>query len=167
MLPPWLYSAHRAEEPETEPSENGAKTSAYPIQRVVHFRQLSSCARLPRALGSNSTTIPNSPVKRFIIFLEMLKLRILALSAASLLWSVAIPALAQNAQLASSEINARVESLLKQMTLEEKIGQTVQYSAGFAPGPSASKLTYDELVANGHIGTMLNEIGADRTSHFQ
>jgi beta-glucosidase len=106
-------------------------------------------------------------VKRFIIFLEMLKLRILALSAASLLWSVAIPTLAQNAQLASSEINAHVESLLKQMTLEEKIGQTVQYSAGFATGPSASKLTYDELVANGQIGSMLNVVGAERTNHFQ
>ena len=97
----------------------------------------------------------------------MLKLRILALSAASLLWSVAIPALAQNAQLASSEINARVESLLKQMTLEEKIGQTVQYSAGFATGPSASKLTYDELVGSGQIGSMLNVVGAERTNHFQ
>jgi hypothetical protein len=27
-------------------------------------------------------------------------------------------------------LNAKVEALLKQMTLEEKIGQTVQYSAG-------------------------------------
>src|SRR4051794_13910761 len=106
MQPPWLYSAHRAEEPETEPSENGAKTSACPIQRVVHFRRLSPCASLPGASGSNSTAFPNCPVKRFIIFLEMLKLRILALSAASLLWSAAIPTFAQNAQLASSEIDA-------------------------------------------------------------
>ena len=74
---------------------------------------------------------------------------------------------AQNAQLASKEINARVESLLKQMTLEEKIGQTVQYSAGFATGPSASKLTYDELVAKGSVGSMLNVVGAERTNHFQ
>ncbi len=64
-------------------------------------------------------------------------------------------------------MNARVESLLKQMTLEEKIGQTVQYSAGFATGPSASNLTYDELVAKGSIGSMLNVVGAERTNHFQ
>jgi beta-glucosidase len=72
-----------------------------------------------------------------------------------------------NPQLASKELNARVESLLKQMTLEEKIGQTVQYSAGFATGPSASSLTYDELVAKGQIGSMLNIVGAERTNHYQ
>ncbi len=72
-----------------------------------------------------------------------------------------------NAQLTSKEINARVEALLKQMTLEEKIGQTVQYSAGFATGPSASNLTYAELVAKGQVGSMLNVVGAERTNQYQ
>jgi beta-glucosidase len=72
-----------------------------------------------------------------------------------------------NPQLASKEVNTRVESLLKQMTLEEKIGQLVQYSAGFATGPSASNLTYDELVAKGQVGSMLNVVGAERTNHYQ
>jgi beta-glucosidase len=72
-----------------------------------------------------------------------------------------------NPQLASKEINSRVEALLKHMTLEEKIGQTVQYAAGFATGPSASKLTYDELVAKGQVGSMLNVLGADQTNHYQ
>ena len=53
------------------------------------------------------------------------------------------------------------------MTLEEKIGQTVQYSAGFATGPSASNLTYDELVAKGQVGSMLNVVGAEQTNHYQ
>ena len=72
-----------------------------------------------------------------------------------------------NAQLASKEVNARVESLLKQMTLEEKIGQLVPYSAGFATGPAASNLTYDELVAKGQVGSMLNVVGAENTNHYQ
>jgi len=72
-----------------------------------------------------------------------------------------------NPQLASKEVNARVEALLKQMTLEEKIGQLVQYSAGFATGPSASNLTYDELAAKGQVGSMLNVVGAERTNHYQ
>jgi beta-glucosidase len=72
-----------------------------------------------------------------------------------------------NPQLASKEVNSRVDALLKQMTLEEKIGQTVQYSAGFATGPSASKLTYDELVAKGQVGSMLNVVGAEKTNHYQ
>ena len=70
-------------------------------------------------------------------------------------------------QLASKEVNSRVESLLKQMTLDEKIGQLVQYSAGFATGPSASNLTYDELAAKGQVGSMLNVVGAERTNHYQ
>lgn len=72
-----------------------------------------------------------------------------------------------NTQLASREINERVETLLKKMTLEEKIGQLAQYSAGFATGPNESKLTYDELVEHGSIGSMLNVVGAERTNHYQ
>src|SRR5271170_3656863 len=69
---------------------------------------------------------------------------------------------APNAQLAGKDLNAKVEKLLKQMTLEEKIGQTVQYSAGFATGPEGSKLSYDELVQRGVIGSMLNVVGAEQ-----
>src|SRR5580692_9809297 len=72
-----------------------------------------------------------------------------------------------NSQLASKEVNARVESLLKKMTLEEKIGQLVQYSAGFATGPAQSNVTYDDLVAKGQVGSMLNVVGADKTDHYQ
>ena len=72
-----------------------------------------------------------------------------------------------SSRLTSTDIETRVEALLKQMTLEEKIGQTVQYSAGFATGPSASNLTYDELVAKGQVGSMLNVVGAERTNHYQ
>jgi beta-glucosidase len=72
-----------------------------------------------------------------------------------------------NQQLASKELNARVESLLKKMTLEEKIGQMVQYSAGYATGPGASNLRYDELTANGQVGSMLNVVGAEATNHYQ
>lgn len=72
-----------------------------------------------------------------------------------------------NAQLAGKALNARAESLLKQMTLEEKIGQTVQYSAGFATGPTGSKLSYDQLVERGEVGSLLNVYGAEHTNHYQ
>ncbi|MFC5861325.1 beta-glucosidase BglX [Acidicapsa dinghuensis] len=77
------------------------------------------------------------------------------------------PAESSNAQLADKALNAKVEALLKQMTLEEKIGQTVQYSAGFATGPAASKLSYAELTERGAIGSMLNVIGAEETNRYQ
>lgn len=72
-----------------------------------------------------------------------------------------------NAQLADRALNARVDKLLGQMTLEEKIGQMVQYSAGFATGPGASKVTYDELVENGEVGSMLNVPDASKVNHYQ
>ena len=72
-----------------------------------------------------------------------------------------------NPQLASKELNARVESLLKQMTLDEKIGQLVQFSAGYATGPGASNLRYEELTAKGQVGSMLNVYGAEATNHYQ
>jgi beta-glucosidase len=72
-----------------------------------------------------------------------------------------------NPQLASKELNGRVEALLKKMTLEEKIGQLVQYSVGFATGPDASNLKYDELVTKGQIGSMLNVVGPVATNHYQ
>ena len=53
------------------------------------------------------------------------------------------------------------------MTLEEKIGQTVQYSAGFATGPAGSKLSYDDLTQKGAVGSMLNVYGAEKVNHFQ
>jgi beta-glucosidase len=94
---------------------------------------------------------------------------ILALFVAAVmcLHSPAQPHPAPNPQLASKEVNARVEALLKKMTLEEKIGQLVQYSAGFATGPKSSNLTYDDLVAKGQVGSMLNVVGADQTNHYQ
>src|ERR1700691_994123 len=72
-----------------------------------------------------------------------------------------------NAQLASKQLNDRVDALLKKMTLEEKIGQLVQYSAGYATGPNASKLRYEEMVAKGQLGSMLDVVGADATNHYQ
>jgi beta-glucosidase len=72
-----------------------------------------------------------------------------------------------NAQLVSKELNTRVDALLKKMTLDEKIGQLVQYSAGYATGPNASKLRYEELVAKGQLGSMLDVVGAEATNHYQ
>src|SRR5208283_5437256 len=72
-----------------------------------------------------------------------------------------------NPQLASKEVNARVEALLKQMTLDEKLGQLAQFSAGYATGPGASNLRYDTLAARGEVGSLLNVVGVEATNHYQ
>jgi len=81
--------------------------------------------------------------------------------------SLAQAAPPSNAQLASPEINRKVEALLKKMTLEEKLGQLAQFSAGFATGPGASNQHWDDLVAKEQVGSFLNVVGADATNHYQ
>lgn len=83
-----------------------------------------------------------------------------------------IPASAQgqsppNSQLASKEVNERVEALLKKMTLDEKIGQLVVFSAGFATGPGNQSLKYGELVEHGRVGALVNVVGAEAANHYQ
>jgi len=97
--------------------------------------------------------------------------------------SHAVVARASNAQLADPHIEARVDGLLRQMTLEEKIGQLIQYSdtGDAVPAPSGDKAggiaavnpgtTYHvntmQLAAAGRLGSMLNLVGAVRTNTYQ
>ena len=87
-----------------------------------------------------------------------------------------------NLQLASPQIERKVDALLKQMTLEEKIGQLVQYSAteahpATAPGNTTTALNVNPpapggvdsyvLAQKGELGSMLNTVGQALTNHFQ
>ena len=87
-----------------------------------------------------------------------------------------------NKQLASPEIERRVDELLKKMTLEEKLGQLVQYSdSGYSgqaktadeaanPGknPTApQQVDAMELVSSGRLGSLLNLVGQERTNALQ
>jgi beta-glucosidase len=55
---------------------------------------------------------------------------------------------------------ARIEKLLKQMTLEEKIGQLNQYSAGSPTGPGTGRSNYEEMITKGEVGSLFNVTGA-------
>ena len=74
---------------------------------------------------------------------------------------------APNAQLADPRLNQRVEELLKKMTLEEKVGQLVQFSAGAPTGPGTGRTNYEEGVAKGQIGSLFNAVGAEKTNAYQ
>lgn len=77
--------------------------------------------------------------------------------------SIATP----NAQLTDPKLNQRVEALLGKMTLEEKAGQLVQYSTGIATGPGTGRSDYEDKIARGQIGSLLNAIGAEKTNAYQ
>lgn len=61
----------------------------------------------------------------------------------------------------------RVEALLKQMTLEEKVGQLVQFSNGRATGPENVQVDQNELLARGGIGSLFNATGAKEVNAMQ
>jgi beta-glucosidase len=62
---------------------------------------------------------------------------------------------------------ARIESILRQMTLEEKIGQLVQYSAGQPTGPGTGRSDYEEMIARGQIGSLFNVIDPHQINAYQ
>jgi beta-glucosidase len=84
-----------------------------------------------------------------------------------------------NAQLVNPNVERRVNDLLRRMTLDEKIGQLVQYSASQAPttGTTTAALNVNppgpngidsyQLAESGKLGSMLNTVGQQLTNHFQ
>ena len=64
-------------------------------------------------------------------------------------------------------LETRVESLLRKMTLEEKVGQLVQYSAGQPTGPGTGRTDYEDMIAKGQIGALFNISTAKETNKYQ
>jgi beta-glucosidase len=69
--------------------------------------------------------------------------------------------------LADPSVERKVDALLKQMTLEEKVGQLVQYSVGTATGPGTGRTGYEEMIANGEIGALFNLENVQQVNRFQ
>ena len=64
-------------------------------------------------------------------------------------------------------LDARVEALLREMTLEEKVGQLVQYSAGQPTGPGTGRTDYEDMLAKGQIGALFNISTAKENNAYQ
>jgi beta-glucosidase len=64
-------------------------------------------------------------------------------------------------------VDAKVEALLGKMTLEEKVGQLVQYSAGQPTGPGTGRTDYNDMIAKGQIGALFNISTAKGTNAYQ
>jgi beta-glucosidase len=84
-----------------------------------------------------------------------------------LLLPVSLQAQLGSPALNDSKLDARVNALLQKMTLEEKIGQLVQYSAGSPTGPGTGRGDYPDMVAKGGIGSLFNLTGAREVNAMQ
>jgi len=62
---------------------------------------------------------------------------------------------------------SKIESLVKQMTLEEKVGQLVQYSVGTPTGPGTGRSDYQEMIEKGQVGSLFNLDNAKSANRFQ
>lgn len=85
------------------------------------------------------------------------------------------------AKLLSPATERRINDLLRRMTLEEKLGQLMQYNdlgytaptasagdANVAANPQANyKLDAMQMASTGRMGSMLNVVGKDKTNQFQ
>ena len=67
----------------------------------------------------------------------------------------------------AAQTGSRVDALLAQMTLEEKVGQLNQLSTGSLSGPKQVVDNGDELIRKGWVGGILNAVTAQETNIFQ
>jgi beta-glucosidase len=67
----------------------------------------------------------------------------------------------------SPAIEQKVSQLLQKMTLEEKIGQLVQYSAGQATGPTSGRTDDTDMIRKGQVGSLFNVTGSQKTNTLQ
>jgi beta-glucosidase len=75
--------------------------------------------------------------------------------------------MARHAGLINPTTEKKIDALLQKMTLEEKVGQLVQYSAGQPTGPGTGRTDYDDMIQKGQIGALFNITTAREANVFQ
>jgi beta-glucosidase len=69
--------------------------------------------------------------------------------------------------LSDARSEEKLEALLQKMTLEEKVGQLVQYSAGQPTGPGTGRTDYDDMIRKGEVGALFNITTAHNINAYQ
>jgi beta-glucosidase len=100
--------------------------------------------------------MPVKFLRSFILSVFVLCLFAIATPAQSPKDAAAFRGVPVRSALADPSIEKKVDALLGQMTLEEKIGQLVQYSVGSPTGPGTGRSDYLEMVAKGQVGSLFN-----------
>ena len=71
------------------------------------------------------------------------------------------------ASLSDTAREKKIDELVRKMTLEEKVGQLVQYSAGQPTGPGTGRTDYDDMIRKGEVGALFNITTARQVNAFQ
>jgi len=81
--------------------------------------------------------------------------------------AVVPPSAAVHSSLSNPGSEKKLEALLQKMTLEEKVGQLVQYSAGQPTGPGTGRTDYDDMIRKGEVGALFNITTARQVNAYQ
>ena len=114
--------------------------------------------------GRGKFGITNFPFFALAIFVFAAPRILLAQSAAA---SATAASEGLRDSLSSPEIEQKVDALLQKMTLEEKVGQLVQYSAGQATGPTSGRTDDQDMIRKGQVGSLFNVTGSKATNALQ
>jgi beta-glucosidase len=68
---------------------------------------------------------------------------------------------------AQQKMNEFITTLMKKMTLDEKIGQLNQYASNWSTGPVSPEGNKIQEIREGKVGSLLNVKGVDKTSNLQ
>jgi len=105
-------------------------------------------------------TLANSQFQVFLLSLVLLVATVVARSSARSKPNSLITT-------AGPQTDSRVASLLQKMTVEEKIGQLVQYSAGQPTGPGTGRSDYEDMIARGRVGSLFNVVDPHQINTYQ
>lgn len=72
-----------------------------------------------------------------------------------------------SASLVSPDSEKKIIELVQKMTLEEKVGQLVQYSVGQPTGPGAGPAGYEGMIRKGEVGALFNITTAHQVNAYQ
>lgn len=117
---------------------------------------------------SNPIRIPDS-MTRSLGSIQWIAVFILACTVATISGSAQTRAesTARPGSINDPALDARVDAIVGKMTLEEKVGQLVQYSAGQPTGPGTGRSDYDDMVAKGQVSSFLNVIDPHQINAYQ
>jgi beta-glucosidase len=74
---------------------------------------------------------------------------------------------ALHSSLDNPTVERKIDALLRRMTLEEKVGQLVQYSVGQPAGPVTGPTEYKDMIIKGEVGALFNITTARDTNAYQ
>lgn len=93
--------------------------------------------------------------------------RVLAVTTAIIVlvaWAAGRPAVAETS---GAAVEQKIEALLRQMTLEEKIGQMTQFAGEWDVTGSTVRASYLDDIRKGHVGSVLNAYTPEFTRKLQ